>query len=127
MYNVAIIDPDFNSLTTILRLLERNPFITSITCFNNMNDYLSELKKTDTHVAFIRIGSPELQGLYLARKTLHISPDTKVVFMSDIEGYAVMAFDGGAWGYLLLPAAQEDMDAIIDNILQREGERGDSS
>lgn len=81
---------------------------------------MSEIEKGGIDIAFIRVGNPGLHGLSLAKETLAASPATKVVFMSDTERYAVIAFEEGACGYLLLPAEQNDLDEVMDNIRKRE-------
>lgn len=128
LYNVAIIDTDFDCLDALAYMLGRNHFVASVACFSRASDYMLELSKAYIDLAFIRIGNSDLQGLYLARNTILTSPCTRLIFMSSSQDYAVMAFEGGAWGYLLLPAVQAELDAVIDNIRHREiGERGDLS
>lgn len=127
MYTAAVIDNDLNCLVNILGLLRSNLHIISADHFSCSSDYLNELAKRQINIAFIRLGNPELQGLSLARKTKEISPSTRVVFMSSSQSYSIMAFEEGAWGYLLLPARKESLEAVIENIRCREiGERGDS-
>ncbi|MCL5058023.1 MAG: hypothetical protein M1130_08515 [Actinobacteria bacterium] len=120
MYNTAVIDTDIGCLKSMASLLEGNCHIISVTCFSRSSDYLSELKKGNIHIAFIRVGSPELQGLSLAKVTQTVSPSTRFVFMSSAESYAVMAFEERACGYLLLPAEQKDLDGVIENIRKRD-------
>lgn len=128
MYNAAVVDTDSSCLRIMARLLEENCYITSVNCFSRWQDYLSELAKKNIHIAFIRVGSMGLYGQPLAKKTLMISPATRIVFMSSAGSYAVMAFEEKACGYLVLPAEQRDLNGVIDNIRRRdEWKRGDSS
>lgn len=123
MLNAAVVDPDSGSLKIVACLLERNAQIASVTCFSSLPDYVSELEKGSIHIAFIRVGSPGFHGLSLARETSLVSPATRVVFMSDTERYAVMAFEERACGYLLLPAQQKDLDEVLDNVRRRKNWR----
>ncbi|WP_418791917.1 LytR/AlgR family response regulator transcription factor [Phosphitispora sp. TUW77] len=126
MYNAAVIDTDPYTLETMARLLENNSYISRVACFSRLPDFFSELEKGWIHIAFIRVGGPELQGLSLAMKIIKVSPATRVVFMAGIAGYAIMAFEEGARGYLLLPADQRRLDEVIENIRRRDHrERGD--
>ncbi|MHB8158869.1 MAG: response regulator [Desulfocucumaceae bacterium] len=120
MYNAAVIDTDSGCLELMARLLNGNCYIASVTCFSLMSDYLSELKKGNIQVVFIRVGSPGLQGLSLTKVTQTVSPATRVVFMSCAESYAVMAFEEKACGYLVLPAEQKGVDEVIENIKRRD-------
>jgi two-component SAPR family response regulator len=116
MYNTAVIDTDSICLRHISGLLKENRDINSVTCFQLWSDYLGELKKGNIHIAFIRVDSPGVQGLSLARVTQGVSPATRIVFISSVKSYAVMAFEERASGYLVLPVTQQDLDEVVVNI-----------
>jgi len=119
MFNTAVVDPDAGSLKAAAGLLAKNPHVDSVACFSGYTGFMSEIERGGVHIAFIRVGRPGFHGLSIARETLSVSPATRVVFMSDTESYAVMAFEEGASGYLLLPAVQKDLDEVMDNIRKR--------
>lgn len=119
MFKVAVVDPDPGSLQATAGLLARNGHVVSVACFSGYGSFLNEIRKGEVHVAFIRVGRPELPGLTAARMILAVSPATMVVLMSDSESYAVAAFEEGASGYLLLPAGQKDLDGVMENIRKR--------
>ncbi|MBU7006028.1 LytR/AlgR family response regulator transcription factor [Phosphitispora fastidiosa] len=123
MYNAAVIDTDPATLEAMAGLLGNNPHVDRISCFSRMPDFFSELEKGWVQIAFIRVGGPGLQGLSLAKEIIKISPATRVVFMAGIAGYALMAFDEGARGYLLLPADQKRLDEVIENIRKRDNRK----
>lgn len=128
MYHAAVIDTDSDFLKYMSGLLENNCYIISVSCFNQWSDYLSELKKGSIDLALIRVDSPGLQGLSLARVTQRLSPATRIVFISSAASYAVMAFEERARGYLVLPIKQQDLDEVVDNIRRRDNQRwGDLS
>lgn len=119
MFNAAVVDPDPGSLKATAGLLARNPHIASVACFDGYTGFMSEIEKGGVHVAFIRVGFSGFHGLSIAKEALVASPATRIVFMSDTGNYAVMAFDEGASGYLLLPAKQKNLDEVMDNIRKR--------
>lgn len=119
MYNTAVIDTDGGCLKQVASLLKENRYIISVACFHQWADYLGELKKGNIHITFIRVDSPGLQGLSLAKVTQRISPATRIVFISSVKSYAVMAFEERASGYLVLPAKQKDLDKVVENIRRR--------
>jgi len=120
MYNVAVIETNRGCLKYLSRILKENCYINSVTCFYRGEDYLSELKKGTMHIAFIRVDSPGLQGFSLAKATQMVSPATRIVFMSSVKSYAVMAFEERASGYLVLPVTQKDVDEVVLNIRRRD-------
>ncbi len=120
MYNAMVMVTDRNCLKCLSRLLKENRYINSVTSFYRSEDYLCELKKGKMHIAFIRVDSPGLEGLSLAKATLKISPATRVVFISGVKSYAIMAFEERASGYLVLPVTQKDVDVVVANIRRRD-------
>jgi len=128
MYDTAVIDSNSACLEHISGLLKDNRYINSVTCYCRWVDYLGELKHRNIHIAFIRVDSPGLHGLSLARVTRGMSPDVRIVFISGVNDYAVIAFEEKASGYLMWPATQKDIDEVIENIRAREHwKRGDLS
>ncbi len=120
MYNVAVIDRDLDCLKNMLQLVQKNVHITSVTCFQQPGSYLKEIKKGNSDIAFIRVDSPGLQGLSLAKVTQRVSPATRIVFISSVKSYAVMAFEERASGYLVLSVTQKDVDEVVANIRRRD-------
>lgn len=123
MYNTAVIDSDSSFLKYMSCLLEENRYIGSVNCFHQWPGYLDELEKGNIHISFIRVDSPSLQGLSLAKVTQRICPATRIVFISSAASYAVMAFEERAWGYLMLPVKQKDLDEVVENIRKRDSWR----
>jgi len=120
LYNTVVIDTDNGCLNHISRLLKENGLINSVTCFHQWSEYLGELEKGNIHIVFIRVDSPGLQGLSLAMETKGISPVTRIVFISSVKSYAVIAFEEQASGYLVLPVTQQALDEVVANIRRRD-------
>ena len=125
MYNTAVIDTDNGCLKHLSGLLKANCNINSVASFAHWAYYLGELKKGNIHIAFIRVDNSCLQGLSLVKVTQRVSPDTRIVLISSVESYAVMAFEERASGYLVLPVTQKDLDDVVDNIRKRNHWRWD--
>lgn len=123
MFNTAVIDPDSGALEAMVGLLKKNTNIASVVCFSKYADYMREIENGSIDIAFIRAGSYGFHGLSLAKETLLASPATRVVFVSDTEKYAVIAFEEGASGYLLLPVEQRDLNELMENIRRRDNWR----
>ena len=68
---------------------------------------ISQGKKPD--VVFSDIEMPGLSGLEFAVKLKSLSPETKIVFVTGHDKYAVNAFKIKANGYLLKPISVEDV------------------
>jgi two-component SAPR family response regulator len=55
-------------------------------------------------------------GISLAEKILALRPNSKIVFCTGYEEYAIPAFKIHASGYLMKPISAEDVQGEIDNI-----------
>jgi DNA-binding LytR/AlgR family response regulator len=68
-------------------------------------------------VAFIDIRLPGMSGLKLAET---IANDTRVVFVTAHDDFAVQAFEQGAADYLLKPVSAERLRTCIDRLRKRD-------
>ncbi len=68
-------------------------------------------------VAFLDIRLPGMSGLELAAT---IADDTRVVFVTAHQEFAVDAFDRGALDYLLKPVSAERVQVCLDRLRRRE-------
>ena len=82
----------------------------------------SALEAIATHqpdIAFLDIRMPGLTGLEVASALAEASPNTRVVFVTAYDQYAIDAFERGAVDYLLKPVARERLLATIARLKQR--------
>ena len=70
-------------------------------------------------VAFLDIRMPGLSGLDVAAAAAECSPETRVVFTTAYDQYAIAAFERGAIDYLLKPIATERLAAAVQRLKAR--------
>jgi DNA-binding NarL/FixJ family response regulator len=65
------------------------------------------------------IGLPSLNGIDAARQIRKLSPDSKIIFLSQESSADVMeeALSLGAWAYVVKTRAQSDLLAAVDAVL----------
>ena len=65
------------------------------------------------------IGLPKLNGVEAARRIRQLSPNSKIIFLSQNNSRAIVqaALDTGALGYVCKVKAQEELLAAIDAVL----------
>ena len=124
MFKAIVFDHDWDSLQITLELMKNNRYLTSVIGFSTPQALFNELEKGNIDIAFIRVGKPGISGLSLVRKIQQRLPAVRLVFMADTRNYAVMAFEEGACGYLILPIRTEYLTEVIENILQRRRWKG---
>lgn len=71
--------------------------------FSNPDKALEEAKKNRIDLAFLDIEMPHMNGIQLAKKLKAINPQTKVIFVTAYDNYALDAFKVHASGYVTKP------------------------
>jgi len=66
------------------------------------------------------IGLPSLNGMEAARRIAKLTPESKIVFLSQESSPEVIqaALNLGAWGYVVKVRAGSDLLAAVDAVLQ---------
>ncbi|MGE5095860.1 MAG: LytR/AlgR family response regulator transcription factor [Betaproteobacteria bacterium] len=70
-------------------------------------------------VAFLDIRMPGLTGLEVAAAAAQASPDTRIVFVTAYNQYAIEAFERGAVDYLLKPVQRERLAETVKRVRSR--------
>jgi two-component SAPR family response regulator len=104
----------------MLRALERavsvSPDIEKVEKFSSCEKALKYVEENPIDVAFLDINMRGMGGMVLAEKILQLRPNSKIVFCTGYEEYAIPAFKIHASGYLMKPISSEDVQGEIDNI-----------
>lgn len=95
-----------------------------------VSDGLEAVQKAEElkpDLILLDIGLPSLNGIEAARQIRELSPESKIIFLSQDSSPDVMqeALGLGAWGYIVKSRAQSDLLAAVDAIIL--GERFVSS
>ncbi len=84
----------------------------------NGEEALALIMELSPDVAFLDIRMPGLTGLEVALKVVQLKPETRLVFLTAYDEYAVEAFDRGAIDYLLKPV---DEDRLLKTVNRLQG------
>ncbi len=76
---------------------------------------ISFAKEHPLDVAFLDIEMPSMNGLVLSKELKDIYPELNIVFVTGHIEYAYNAHQLFASGYLIKPAAAEDVKKVRDN------------
>lgn len=88
------------------------------TCENG-SEALEAIAEFKPNVAFLDIRMPGLSGMDVAAASAELSPDTRVVFVTAYNQYAVDAFEKGAIDYLLKPIEPKRLASTIERLKAR--------
>lgn len=84
--------------------------IDSLETFSQSEDALEWAQNNPVDVAFLDIEMPMMNGIELAKRLKELDENTRIIFVTAFEQYALQAFGVDAIGYLLKPYAACDIE-----------------
>jgi CheY-like chemotaxis protein len=116
-----LIADDHEGWRNQLRLLLRGHPEWQVIC--DVSDGPEAVQKTEElrpDLILIDVGLPTLNGIEAARQISHVSPNTKILFVSQDNSLDVVqvAFSTGAQGFVYKARAQYDLGPAIDAVLR---------
>lgn len=107
---IFVIDDEEAVLREMVRTVEKAAGDAGIVPFTRCSDALNEVERgCRPDAVFTDIEMPGISGLEFAVKLKALSPDTRIIFVTAYEQYAIRAFKIKAHGYLLKPLRTEDV------------------
>lgn len=115
MIAIAVDDEEL-MLHALVRAISVSPDIKEVVKFSNSENALEYVKKNPIDVAFLDINMRGMGGIALAEKIIELRPNSKIIFCTGYEEYAIPAFKLHASGYLMKPVSAKDVQNEIDNV-----------
>jgi two-component system response regulator AlgR len=81
---------------------------------NNGKIAIEIVDKHHPNVIFLDIEMPVINGIEAAEKIKQISPESKIIFCTAYDNFAIKAFDLSASDYLLKPIKQERLTQALE-------------
>jgi two-component system, LytTR family, response regulator len=105
-----IVDDERLARSEFKNLIKKHKEIEIVAEKENGEDALEYLKNNKVDVVFLDMEMPEMKGTELAEK---IDEDTKIVFVTAHEEYAIDAFELNAIDYLLKPIDPKKLEKTV--------------
>lgn len=103
--NCAIIDDEPLAADLLSSYAEKTPFLNLIGTYNSAISAIKELRNNPADIIFLDIQMPELSGIEFAK----ILPrETKIIFTTAFNQYALEGYKVNAIDYLLKPISYDD-------------------
>ncbi len=102
----VVIDDEPLALDLLCSYVEKTPFLQLLARYSSAVEAMEEMKRLDgVHLLFLDIQMPGLDGLEFARM---VSRDTKIIFTTAFDRYALDSYKVHALDYLLKPISYSD-------------------
>ncbi len=103
--NCAIIDDEPLAASLLKSYAEKTPFLNLIGTYGSALEAMKELRDNPAQLLFLDIQMPELSGIEFAKI---LPPETKIIFTTAFQQYAIEGYKVDAIDYLLKPISYED-------------------
>ena len=111
----AIVDDEPLAVELLASYVEKIPFLELCGKYSNATDALHGLGEQPVDLLFLDIQMPELNGLELSKM---VPENTRIVFTTAFDQYAVDGFRANALDYLLKPISYADFLEACNKALQ---------
>lgn len=119
MLSALVIDDELFAREELTELLEETGHITVLDQASNAIEGLKKINQLKPDVVFLDIHMPQITGIELLGM---LDPDiqTRVVFVTAYDQFAVQAFEENAFDYLLKPVDTKRLNITINRLLKSE-------
>ena len=111
----AIIDDEPLAVSLLESYVLKTPFLDLQGTYNSALDALSDLRDRPVDLLFLDIQMPELSGMEFSRI---LEADTRIIFTTAFEQYALDSYKVNALDYLLKPISYPDFLKAANKALQ---------
>lgn len=110
----AIIDDEPLAAELLESYAKRTPYLTLNGTYNSAITAMRDLRENPVQLLFLDIQMPELSGIEFAKI---ISSETKIIFTTAFNQYAIEGYKVNAIDYLLKPISYQDFLKSTDKVL----------
>ena len=103
--NCATIDDEPLAAGLLKSYAEKTPFLSLIGTYGSALEAMKELRENPAQLLFLDIQMPELSGIEFAKI---LPAETKIIFTTAFQQYAIEGYKVNALDYLLKPISYED-------------------
>ncbi len=119
-FNCIAIDDEPLALQLVESYIRRTPFLNLLGTYGSAEEAMPAIQNEKIDVAFLDIQMPDFSGLQVSKM---LSPDTKVVFITAHDRFAIEGYKVNAVGYLLKPISYDeflDVAMKVQGMIQKE-------
>lgn len=111
--NTVIIDDERRALDRFKLLLQNLEEINTVGQFSNSKEGLKFVNSNNPDIVFLDVEMPDLTGIEFVQEVHKNNLDTKIVFVTAHEHYAIEAIKNEVFDYLLKPVGIHHLKEVI--------------
>lgn len=123
---VMLVDDERLALVRLEKMLGEYPDCQVIGSYSKAESAIRHIGESRPDAVFLDIHMPGLNGLRAAERIRTIAPDTKVIYVTAYDEYAVQAFELDATDYLMKPIRRERLNRTIERLRERLATKSES-
>lgn len=120
MFTCIIIDDELHCRERLLALLESNGSFEIEGVANNVKEGIKLLDNITPNILFLDVEMPDGTGFDVLERKKNELKNTKVIFTTAYDKYAVKAIKNSAFDYLLKPINEEALNEVLLKLNQNE-------
>lgn len=113
---VILVDDESIALDALSEILEGFAGIEIQGKYSSPKKFLEEVAAQKPDVVFLDIEMPVFDGFTVAEEMAHMVPDTRIVFVTAYNEYAIKAFEINAIDYVLKPISRERLSSTVNRL-----------
>jgi len=116
MYKVVVVDDEPGALSVIKQIINKTPNYEVVAEISDARNLVEKITTIKPHVLFLDIHLGEVSGLDIARQLYDMHCETRIVFVSAFDKYALQAFEYNIIDYLLKPVTRDRMEKCLKKV-----------
>jgi two-component system, LytTR family, response regulator len=112
-----IVEDEVHAAQLLQKLLEPFPLFGTVSIITNASVAFTEIIEQQPRFLFLDIQMPGISGLQLAEKLKPHIPETKIIYVTAFENYALEALRQNAFDYLLKPVDKAELLRVVEKLI----------
>ncbi|HHW49729.1 MAG TPA: response regulator [Clostridiaceae bacterium] len=118
---VVLVDDELMALENLKYVIGHFRDIEVVGAFTDPLEAIQKICQLKPDAVFLDIEMPQINGFTVAEEISEMLPETRIVFVTGFDDYAVKAFDINAIDYVLKPASKRRLGQTIDKLVKNRG------